>query len=113
MDEDRPLAGCGNLHLANKKPLLRLVRRTLVIVIEADFAAGNHFRLSQQPIELSQGSFIRLMGIVRIDSGAGVESWQFLRPDASPLNWRADLQRLLHLRRSLADADGKHRAYTG
>jgi hypothetical protein len=48
MDEDGPLARRGNLELADQALALHVVRRALVVVVEADLAAGNHLRLGQQ-----------------------------------------------------------------
>ena len=79
------------------------------------FAAGDDLRLSQECVQLCEGCLIRFMRVVRIDSGAGIQSWQFPRSGllARSVELAADLQSLMHLRRSLANADGKHRAYAG
>ncbi len=51
MDEDGPFARSGNLELANEPRPLHVARGALVIVVEADFAAGDDFRLGQQGVE--------------------------------------------------------------
>ncbi len=71
MDQDGPLACCGDLKLANQPRTLHVARRTFVIVIEADFAACDHLGLGKQRVELGQGAVIGLGGVVGIDSGAG------------------------------------------
>ena len=73
MDQDGPLAGGGNLQLANQPRSLHVVRRALVVVVEADLAAGNHFRLGQQTVELGESRVVRFRRVVRIDAGARVE----------------------------------------
>ena len=56
MDEDGPLARGGNLKLADETGALHVVRGALVIVVEADFAAGYDFRLGQERVEFGEGA---------------------------------------------------------
>ena len=73
MDQDGPLARGGNLKLADEACSLHVARSALVIVVEADFAAGDDFRLGQKGVEFGQSGVIGFGGVVGIDSGAGVE----------------------------------------
>ena len=77
MDEDGPLAGGGDFELADEALALDAVRRAFVVVVEADFAAGDDFRLGQQAVELGQDGVVDFVGVVRIDAGAGVEAREF------------------------------------
>ena len=52
MDEDGPLARGRNFKLSDKPFALNRMSGALVVIIETDFAAGNHFRLSEQAIKL-------------------------------------------------------------
>ena len=87
--------------------------RAFVVVVEADLAAGDHFGLGQQSVELGQGGVVDLRRVVRIDAGAGVEARQVCAVCALAVELAAEVERLVHLRRPLADADGEHRAHAG
>ena len=54
MDEDRPLARGGDLELADKPFALNGMGRALVVIVQADLAAGDDFRFGEQAIELGQ-----------------------------------------------------------
>jgi len=86
------------------------VRGALVIVVEADFAAGDDFRLGQESVELGQGIFIGFCGVVRIDPRACEEPGKVGPLLASPIEVTAKVERLVHFGRSLADSDGEHEA---
>ena len=96
MDQDRPLAGCRDFQLAEEAFALHFVRSALVVVVEANFAAGDDFRLGEQAVELGQGRVVGLLRVVRIDAGAGVEPGQF----GLSVELAADVERLVHLRGS-------------
>ena len=111
MDQDGPLAGGGNLQLANQALALYRVRRAFVVVVQADLAAGDHLRLGQQAVQLVEHRAAGLAGVVRIDAGAGVKPG-----NAGPACWQcvelpADVERPVHSIRLFADADGQHRAH--
>ncbi len=52
---------------------LHIARRALVVVVEADLAAGDDFRLGQQRVEFGERGIVGFGGVVRIDAGACVE----------------------------------------
>ncbi len=106
MDQDRPLARGGNFKLLHQTGTLHIMRRALVVVVEADLPAGNHFRLRQQPIQLSEHRLVNLRACC-------ADTHPRLHRAAArfglPVELAANLERLLHLLRPLADADGQHR----
>ena len=110
MDENGPLAHRGNLKLADETRALHVVRGALVIVVEADFAAGYDFRLGQEGVEFGQGSFIGFGGVVGIDTGACKELGKAGPILAPPVELAAKIERLVHFCRPLANSDGKHEA---
>ncbi len=107
MDQDRPLARRGNLQLLDQALTLHRVRCALVIIVEPNLSAGNHLRLGQQAVQLGQHGVVCLLRIVRINAGAGIKP----RNARLPVELAANLQRPVHLRRLLANADGQHRAH--
>ena len=106
MDEDGPFARRGNLELADEARALHVVRGALVIVVEADFAAGDDFRLGQEGVEFGQGIFIGFCGAVRIDPRACEEPGKV----GPAIELAAKVERLVHFGRPLANSDGKHEA---
>ena len=99
----------GDFELADEPLALDRVRRALVVVVEADFAAGDHLRLGEQAVELGEGRVVGLGRVVRIDAGAGEEAGHA----GLAVELAANFERLVHLRRPFADADGEHRAHAG
>jgi len=73
MDQDGTLAGGRNFKLTNQTCPLNVVWCAFVVVVEADFATGNHFRLGEKAVELSEGGAVGLGGVVGVDSRAGIE----------------------------------------
>ena len=73
MNENWAFAGRRDLQLSDKPFLLNWMSSTLVVVVEADLAAGDHFRFREECIQLVQGSVLCFGRIVGIDAGAGVE----------------------------------------
>ena len=73
MDQDGPLARGGDFELANQPFALHLMRRALVVVVEADLAAGDHLRLGQQAVQLGQNRVVDSGRRVRINACAGIE----------------------------------------
>lgn len=107
MNQDRPLASRGYLHLPDKTLLLNIVRSALVVVIQPNLPAGNHFRLAQQPIQFCQRSLIRLIRIVRINPGTRIKPWHSCPGKTiNPIELAAKIKRLVHLSRSLANTNG-------
>ncbi len=113
VDEDGPLARGGDFKLADQALALHVARRALVIVVEADFAAGDDFRLGEKCVQLGESFLIGCDGDVRVDARAGIEARQFRPIVSSPVELAAEIERLMHLRRPLADADGEHRTHAG
>ncbi len=74
MDEDGALARGGDFKLADEACALDVVRRALVVVVEADLAAGDDFGLGEQAVEFGEGGVVGFGGVVGIDAGAGVEA---------------------------------------
>ena len=85
VDQDRPLAGGGNFELANQPCALHIVRRAFVVVVEADLAAGDDFRLGEKAVEFGQRRVVGFRRVVGIDAGAGVEPGH---AQPAPLNSR-------------------------
>ena len=67
------LRAAAIFELADKALALHVVRRAFVVVVEADFAAGDHLGLRQQGVELGQGVVVDFGCVVGIDAGARVE----------------------------------------
>ncbi len=105
MDQDRPLARRGNLKLVDEASSLYIVRSAIVIVIEADFAAGDDFRLGEQCVEVGQSGFIGFRDVVGIDSRTGVELGKTSARLAPGVEFAADVERLMHFGRPLANAN--------
>ena len=83
------------------------MRRAVVVIVQADLAAGDHLRLGQQIVELGKNGVVDLRRVVRINPGAGEE----LREAGLPVELAADFQSPSHSRGVLANADGQHRAH--
>ncbi len=107
MDQDGPLARFGDLKLADETIPLLVARSTFVIVVESDFAAGDHFRLGQEGIEFGQGASVGFGGVMGIDSCAGVKPWKFGAVLSLRVELAANVERLMHFDRPLANADGE------
>ena len=90
---------------------LHIVRRALVVVVQADLAAGNRLRLGQQPVQLGQHGVVDLRRVVRINPRARIEPRNPRAALGQGIELAANPERLVHLRRPLANADGQHRAH--
>ena len=88
VDEDGPLARGGNLELADEALALHVARRALVVVVEADFAAGDDFGLGEKRVQLGESALIGFGGAVRIDARARIKARQIAPVSRRPLNWR-------------------------
>ena len=77
-------------------------------VVQPNLSAGDHLRLGQQAVQLSQHGRVDLRRIVRINARAGIE----LRNSKLTVELAANLQRAMHSCGLLANADGQHRAHT-
>ena len=84
-----------------------------MIKVEADLAAGDDFRLGEKRGEFGEGLVVGCGGAVGIDAGAGVKARKIGPILSSPVELAAEIERLVHLRRALADADREDRAHTG
>src|SRR5580704_13215834 len=113
VDEDGPLARCGNFELAYETLPLHVMWRALVIVIEADLAAGDHFRLSKKRGQFGESLLVGFGGVVRVNARARIKAWQLRPLLSSPVELAAKIERLMHFCWTLADADREHRAHTG
>src|ERR1700722_11763460 len=107
MNENGPLTRRGDFKLRDEARALRLARCAFVVVVEADLAAGNHLGLSQKTIQLGQRISVGLARVVRIDSGTGVEA----RHAGLSIELAADVERLMHFRRTFTNSDGQHRTH--
>ena len=107
MNQDGALARGGNLQQADETRALDFMRRALVVVVEADFAAGDDLGLSQQGVEFGKNAVVDFGCVVGIDASAGVK----LRDSRLSVELPANVQRLMHLGRLFADADGQHRTH--
>jgi hypothetical protein len=112
MDQDRPLASSGYLQLEDEAFPLHRVRSAFVIVVEADFAAGNHLRLGQQAIKLGQDRVVDFSRIVGINARARVETRKLRALRRLRIEFAAEVKRAIHAGSVLANADGQHRAHT-
>jgi len=74
-----------------------------MVVVEADFTAGDDFRFGQERVEFGESRVVGLVRVVRIDAGAGVES----RHGWLAVVFAADVECLMHFGWALADADGQ------
>jgi len=106
VDEDGAFALGRDQKLSNKPFLLNGMSSSLVVIVEPDLPAGDHLWLSQQTIQLCQGSFVSFGRIVWIDTGAGVKSGH---PGLAVV-FAAYFKSPVHLRRALADANREYRA---
>src|SRR6476661_6555568 len=68
VDHNRQLLRVGHLHLSDKDALLHFAWRMIVIVIEADLAPGNHFRIASKLIKFGEIRFLRHLRFMRMDS---------------------------------------------
>ena len=109
MDQDRPLARRRNFELANEPLPLHVARRALVVVVQTDFAAGNYLGLGQQRVQLGQTRLRPPQSCCADRCLRSRKAWEACW--ARPLNSRQMSQRLVHLRRPFANADGEHRAH--
>ncbi len=107
VNEDGPLTRSGDLQLADQPGTLHVARRAFVVVVEADFSAGDDLGLGQQGVEFGQDVVIGFSGVVGIDSCACVEPGEV----RAPVELAAKVQGLLHFGRPFADADGEHCAH--
>ena len=82
-----------------------------MVVVKADFSAGNYLGLGQQGVQFGQGVVIGFGCAVGIDAGARVEHGQFGAALTLGVELAADTEGLMHLGWTLADADGEHRAH--
>jgi len=78
----------------------------IVKVVEADFAAGQDFRLLQQVVEFGIGGVVGKARFVGVNSGAGPD----FRDAGMAGKLAADFESLLHSVGSLADADRENLA---
>ena len=85
MDQDRPLARGGNFKLPDEAPALNFVRGALVIVVQADLSAGDHFGVGEELIELHEGS---LIGFGRLNADRCRRSHRAAADRDWPLNSR-------------------------
>ena len=108
VDEDGPAARGGNFELADQALSLHFAGRALVVIVEADFTAGNDFGLGKKRVQLGECGLVGFGSAVRVDARARIKARQ-ARP---AVELATEIERLVHLRRALADADGKHCAYT-
>jgi hypothetical protein len=113
MDENGPLARGGYFKLANQSFALHRVRRALVVVVQADLAAGNDLRLSQQAVELGNNCVVDLRRIVRIDSRAGVKLRKARTAFRPSVELAANGKRPVHPRCLLANSDRQHCTHAG
>ena len=112
VDEDRPLARRGDLKLADQAFALHVAGRAFVVVVEADLAAGDDFRLGEKRGELGQGLVVGRDSAVGINARACIKARQTRPILSSAVELAAEIERLVHFLRALADADGEHRAHT-
>ena len=113
MDEDGALAGGGNFELADQARALDRMGRAFVVVVEADFAAGDDLGLDQQAIEPGENRVIDFGAVVGIDAGAGVELGDAGSAFRLAVELAAEIEGAMHFRGSFADADGEDRTYAG
>src|SRR6185437_6400050 len=111
VNQDGPLARCCNFELCNQPAPLHLVWRALMVVIEADLAAGDYAGLGQQSVQLLERRLIGLSRRVRVNPRAGIQPRQASAALRPRIEFAANLQRLVHLRRPFANADRKHRLH--
>ena len=113
MDEDGALARGGDFKLLDEAAALDVVRGAFVVVVEADFAAGDDLGFGEQGVEFGEGGFVGFGGGVGIDARACVKARQAGAAFGARIELAADGERLVHLGRTLADADGEHCAHAG
>ena len=110
MDQDGPLARGGDFELADEPLALHVARGAFVVVVEADFAAGDDFGLGQKGVQLGQS-----VSSAWVCCGDRCRRWRRAWGGwlLAPVEFAADVERLVHLGRPFADADGEHRAHAG
>ena len=93
----------GDLQLPREDRALHVARREIVMVIEADFADGQHLRMRGQLAQPREGFGRGLGGIVRMHADGGVDERIALgQPDGG-----------FQVGRAVAGADGHHALHAG
>ena len=107
MDDNRPLPGCGYLHLLGERLFLLLPRRVVIIIIETDLADREHLRVSQQMVQFLECGRAGELGLVGMNAGRGQDA----RYSGFAGVAAAQFQRLLHGVRPVADANRQNRTH--
>ncbi len=109
VDGNRALAGGGYFKQTDEAGALDVVGCALMVVVEADLATGDDFRLGEQGIEAGEDGVVEFGRIVRVDAGAGIET----RHAGLAVEQAAEVEGLVHLGGTFTDADGEHGADAG
>jgi hypothetical protein len=104
VDEHGPLANCGNLELADKPFALNRMGGPFVIIVEADFAASDHFWLCEKVVELGLSRFISFGSIVWVDPRTRVKAGH----SGLTIELATEIEGLVHLGGAFANTDGQH-----
>ena len=72
MDDDGELGGAGDFHLADEDIFLDVARGVVVVIVEADFSAGDDFGGAGELFELGEVGVGGFGGFVGMDAGGGV-----------------------------------------
>jgi AraC-like DNA-binding protein len=109
VDEDGALARGGNFELSDQACTLHVVGGAVVVIVEADFAAGDHLGLCQELIQLGDGGGVCVRRVVRVNSRAGKET----RHTRLAIELATNIEGLVHLAGAFADPNGEHCAHAG
>ena len=96
---DNRLFGRGrDSHLLHERRFLNIARRKIVVIVETDFAHGEHLGMRQKIGQASEIARTRLRGIMRMNADCGVERRMLIgQPEAG-----------FEIGRTVARPDGHH-----